>query len=224
MRRIVIFVLFVLFVAAWSPASAQIIGPGPEQGKVQIGGWVAFIHHDALYKNAWTGQTWRISRNYEYQRGGLSLRYGVTNSAYAILNFGHLVRDDEEHNDVIGVLGIGGNVRLLTPHRFAVRVGGHYNHVFENHGPYLARDARVALTVDRSLRGKAVQLTGAVGVMFFRATNNMHDPDTGAQSRSRHYVSPVVASVLTLHRRVNLGLELTFGAITDFRWRTEIQL
>jgi hypothetical protein len=106
----------------------------------------------------------------------------------------------------------------------SLRVGGHYNHVIENHGPYIGRDARLAITVDRTLNGKSAELTAAAGLIIFSATNNMHDPDNGARAENRHYFSPVVAVMQTVAHRISLGLELTFGAITDFRWRTEIQL
>lgn len=219
-----------------STAHAQIIGPGPKQGKVQFGAWWAFMQYDQLYRYMYEGQEWQLRRGESRDRAALVLRYGVTDAHYLIMNFGFLQKqytDDEgdNHSSFEGVWGVGGGARILTHQRtdMVLRVSGEYNDVFwyENHvstRPWRGRDARLVLAIDRTWNLKSASMTPAIGILGFSAREKEYDWGQLVREKNRHYVSPVVSSILALNRRVNIGLELTFGAITDFRWRTEIQL
>lgn len=213
----------------WTSPSAQIIGPGPKQGKVQLGGWIAVMNYDQAYRYVEHSENWYLQRDVSRDRAGISVRYGITNSTYALVNFGYIQRLKYGLDYITGVFGAGGGVRLLSTHDFNVRVGGHYNDVFQfDRGrasyPWRGRDARVAISGDKNLSVGALKFAPAVGVMYFWTREKEYWSGSLRREKNRHYFSPLVGGIVTLAGRVSFGLELTFGAITDFRWRTEIQL
>lgn len=229
MNRLVIIATSAFIMTLWTSASAQIIGPGPKQGKVQLGGWIAVMNYDQAYRYVEHSENWYLQRDVSRDRAGISVRYGITNSTYALVNFGYIQRLKYGLDYITGVFGAGGGVRLLSTHGFNVRVGGHYNDVFQFDRdrasyPWRGRDARVAISGDKNLSVGALKFAPAVGVMYFWTREKEYLSGSLRREKNRHYFSPVVAGIVKLADRVSFGLELTFGAITDFRWRTEIQL
>lgn len=212
-------------------AHAQIIGPGPKQGKLQIGGWIALMNYDQVHRYVEQSENWYLQRDVSRDRAGISIRYGITNSTYALVNLGYIQRLKYGLDYITGVFGVGGGVRLLSTHDVNVRAGGHYNDVFQFDRdrasyPWRGRDARVAISGDKNLRVGAVRCVPSVGVVYFWTREKEYESWSGSlrREKNRHYLSPLVGGIVTLADRVSFGLELTFGAITDFRWRTEIQL
>lgn len=198
--------------SGWSSAFAQIIGPGPKQGKLQVGGWWAFLNYDRLTSYSPVDRPDyhpgdrddETERDFRTDRAALSMRYGVTDGSYLILNFGFLQRDRELHpagwdttidyNTLEGVWGIGGNIRILSRGQLALRIGGHYNDVFEferqrDVGPWRSRDTRAVLAVDRSMSPANIPINVAVGLLYFSSREKGYTvPEAWhvARDRNRH--------------------------------------
>lgn len=227
-----------LCLAAPSQGLSQIVGPGPEQGDLEIGAWRSFHTMDLLEKHELPrGVEEELQRDVDGDRAGLMLRYGITDRIYALLNFGAVnwVKNEGEPNEwhyYTTVLGIGGGIRLGSVAGFTVHLGGFYNDLIDigREGWALlwrGRDARIVGTLDRAFECRRLRLNLSAGPTFVYYRAKYFDRyrfDDIVRSRNRHPLSMLTAAMVDIFDRVNGGLELTWGAITEWRWRVHVRL
>jgi len=234
----------VLALCVQTPAVGQIIGPGPAQGDLELGGWWAF----STYQKHWTVE--RIGTDEEYdgpvwkgQNAALTLRYGITNGWYMILNFGTAQHSSDflnSRNGLMGVLGIGGNVRVTRLRSLSLRVSGQYNDLFTADpsrpaGIWRGHDADVVVAVDRTLKWNQIEINVAPGIEFHRGESRYLtlrrvggtiylDEYDVVRGRELHEFRPVMGVLLTAFSRVRAGLQLTFGPASEWRWFAGVRL
>ena len=235
--RLIILLVSVMISCFGAPrqAAGQIVGPGLKQGDLELGAWRAFFTLDMLEKSKPYDCVEELRRDDDDDRAGLMLRYGITNRIYALLNFGAAnwvwnKGEPDERNYFTTVLGIGGGVHVTSLGNYTVRLGGEYNDVLDvgrdyRSTPFRAREARIAATIGRAFKNRWLRLDLSAGPLFFSYRWKAFDRNEDViRGRNRHPFSMVTAATIEFFNRVNGGLELTLGAITDWRWRLHVRL
>lgn len=221
-----------------STASAQIIGPGPHKHRLEIGGFYGMEYTTRKVIRHWSNghRTVTTFRGKADENAAATLRYGISDEAYVILNFG-MVQSESDYlqgrNGLMGVLGTGMNVRLAQIGRTSVRAGAQYNDQFVMDPDYdesgwRGRGAEVILATDHSIEGsRHMKATLGAGLRLSYLNTRFREKQFPSgymvtYTRNTRFASVAVLIQLAVRERLTMALETMIGSDTEWRLRTGI--
>lgn len=234
MNRLVIIAASAFVMTSWSCASAQIIGPGPKQHQLELGGFYGEEHYDRKFirHQSYGGRVVYTADGLSDENAAATLRYGITDGLYVILNFGTIQSESDYlygRNGLMGILGTGLNVRLAQLRGFFFRLSGQYNDYFvmdPNYGVsgWRGRGAEVILAGDHPIRvsNKLFLTLGAGLRSYYSNTRYKINPTILVYSKNVHYGSVATLVQLNMVERVVLALETMLGTDTEWRLRAGV--
>lgn len=224
-------ILFVVFGAA---ASAQIIGPGPSKHRLELGGYYGEEHYDRKFIRRYSsgGRGVYTANNLSDENAAATLRYGITDRLYVILNFGTIQSESDYlngRNGLMGILGTGLNVKFAQFRGVFIRLSGQYNDSFVMDPDFgvpawRARGAEVVLAGDRPIRmNRTFTLILGAGLRSYYSNSRYRlNPDTLVYSKNVHYQSLATLVQCHLVERIVIGFETMLGSDTEWRLRAGV--